>query len=116
MRIKKLFYGICCAAILCCNIFTAPCSAYTYREPCAYCGKMCYYTYTSNESAGADDTPVPCTIHENCVITKRELYYITTDAENGCGCKDFLLHHNIGRTHSEYTTHSAYGRIHTPLK
>jgi len=79
------------------------------------CGKMCYYTYTSEKSAGVDDTPVPCTIHENCVITKRELYYITTDAAHGCGCREFLLHHNIGRTHSEYTTHSAYGRLHTPL-
>lgn len=114
MNIKKFLFGICAASILCCNIFAAPCSAYTYSETCAYCGGTCYYPYVSDMAAGIDDTPIPCVVHPNCVITKRELYFVTANAENGCGCREFLLHNNIGRTHSEYTTHSAYGRMHTP--
>ncbi len=115
MYMKKILLGICASAILCCHVLAVPGSAYTYCEPCAYCGRICYYPYVSNVSAGVDDTPIPCTIHENCTITKRELYYVTADAGNGCGCSEYLLHHNIGRYHSEYTTHSAYGRLHTPL-
>lgn len=114
MNIKKILLGICAATILGCNVFAAPCSAYTYSEPCAYCGRTCYYPYTSDMAAGIDDTPIPCVVHPNCVITKRELYFVTTDAQNGCGCREFLLHNNIGKTHSEYTTHSSCGRMHTP--